>query len=392
MSHLYAQWQDLMNNKSDPRTTNLFLMQCPLPTLMLCIGYFYIVKILGPKFMEARKPFKVTKLLIIYNFLQTIWSCYLFWEIGMAGWFGRYNWRCEAFDPSNDEYAVRSQNALKKVEMMLKILETFCGHTNLHGFIYIVQPWRHKIEKFFWLISILISFILTGILINKLIIESQKNSIVIYMDQNPIKVQDLVFPAVAMCLGVLGRTPCKTQMFYDGAKSLLERNKTAIKPLKETQLKLLQIGSLLSRDRFMSDNFPTLNISTDNLMELLGILKRNISTISHNTSQTLFSEKSWKYPFPHQIPVIAQGPGKGLFIKFWTFHYCQPQRKAYNFFKNSLQQTELDGLVLRFHDPYEFLSNDAPKFHMVRDKLTTLSIVPKIIRIDDSLLDVEIDV
>ncbi|KAL7013100.1 hypothetical protein ACKWTF_015193 [Chironomus riparius] len=100
-----------MNNKSDPRTTNLFLMQCPLPTLMLCIGYFYIVKILGPKFMEARKPFKVTKLLIIYNFLQTIWSCYLFWEIGMAGWFGRYNWRCEPFDPSNDEYAVRMARA-----------------------------------------------------------------------------------------------------------------------------------------------------------------------------------------------------------------------------------------------------------------------------------------
>jgi hypothetical protein len=88
----------------------------------------------------------------------------------------------------------------------------------------------------------------------------------------------------------------------------------------------------------------------------------------------------------------ALGPGKGLFIKFWTFHYCQPLRKPYNFFKNSLQQSELDGLVLKFHDPYEVLSNEAPTFHMIRDKMITLSIVPKIIRIDESLMDADIDV
>lgn len=154
------------------------------------------------------------------------------------------------------------------------LLKTFCSHTNLHGFIYIVQPSRHKIEKIFWLFSVLISFILTGILIHKLIIEGQKNSIVIYTDQHPIRVQDINFPAVAMCLGVLGRTPCQTHMYYDGAKSLLEKNKTAIETLKEVQLKLLQIGSLLSRDQFMSDNFPTLNISTDNFMQMLDLLRK----------------------------------------------------------------------------------------------------------------------
>lgn len=87
----------------------------------------------------------------------------------------------------------------------------------------------------------------------------------------------------------------------------------------------------------------------------------------------------------------AQGPGKGLFIKFWTFHYCFPQQKAYNFFQNSLIPSVLDGLALKFHDSFEVLSNDAPEFHLIRDKIVTLSIVPKIIRIDDSLLDVEIE-
>lgn len=42
---IYLGWQDLMNNKSDPRTTNWFLMSSPLPTILICLSYVYIVKV-----------------------------------------------------------------------------------------------------------------------------------------------------------------------------------------------------------------------------------------------------------------------------------------------------------------------------------------------------------
>ena len=149
------------------------------------------------------------------------------------------------------------------------LLKTFCSHTNLHGFIYIVQPSRYKIEKIFWLISVLISFILTGILIHKLVIESQKNPVVIYTDQNPIRVQDLNFPAISMCFGLLYRTFCRTILDYPEVKKILRQDKSKINRLTPRQLKLLQVLTLVSRDRFISDNFPGLKIPTDDFLEIL---------------------------------------------------------------------------------------------------------------------------
>ncbi|XP_070499658.1 very long chain fatty acid elongase 7-like [Chironomus tepperi] len=104
---IYLGWQDLMNNKSDPRTTNWFLMSSPLPTIMICLSYVYIVKVAGPKFMENRKPFKLRKFIIIYNFLQVLFSAYLFYEVAFSGWFSHYNWRCQPVDRSLSESAIR---------------------------------------------------------------------------------------------------------------------------------------------------------------------------------------------------------------------------------------------------------------------------------------------
>lgn len=68
---------------------------------------FKIFQVLGPKLMENRKPFQLRNVLIVYNFLHVLISIYLFIEGGMAGWFGKYNWRCEPFDPSTDETVLR---------------------------------------------------------------------------------------------------------------------------------------------------------------------------------------------------------------------------------------------------------------------------------------------
>ena len=41
-----ATWYDLMENKADPRTTDWFLMSSPLPTVIICLTYVYIVKVI----------------------------------------------------------------------------------------------------------------------------------------------------------------------------------------------------------------------------------------------------------------------------------------------------------------------------------------------------------
>ncbi|KAG5675219.1 hypothetical protein PVAND_005143 [Polypedilum vanderplanki] len=104
---IQAIWQDLMQNKSDPRVANFFLMSSPFPTIIICLTYVYLVKVLLPKFMENRKPFKLQKTLIVYNFVQALFSLYLFIEAGRIGWFRHYSWRCQAVDYTNNELAVR---------------------------------------------------------------------------------------------------------------------------------------------------------------------------------------------------------------------------------------------------------------------------------------------
>lgn len=66
---------------TDPRTRNWPLMSSPFPTLLICFSYVYLVKVLGPKFMENRKPFQLKELLIAYNLFQVIFSTWLFYEV-----------------------------------------------------------------------------------------------------------------------------------------------------------------------------------------------------------------------------------------------------------------------------------------------------------------------
>lgn len=56
-------------------------MSSPLPTLSICLSYVYIVKVLGPKFMENRKPFELRRVLIAYNAFQVLFSTWLFYEV-----------------------------------------------------------------------------------------------------------------------------------------------------------------------------------------------------------------------------------------------------------------------------------------------------------------------
>lgn len=41
----------------------------------------YWFQVLGPRFMENRKPYELKNLLIAYNFLQVVFSTWLFYEV-----------------------------------------------------------------------------------------------------------------------------------------------------------------------------------------------------------------------------------------------------------------------------------------------------------------------
>jgi len=57
-------------DRRDVRVDDWPLMSSPLPTLLLCSAYFYIVKIWGPQFMRDRKPYELRNTLIAYNLVQ----------------------------------------------------------------------------------------------------------------------------------------------------------------------------------------------------------------------------------------------------------------------------------------------------------------------------------
>lgn len=65
----------------DARVNDWVMMSSPFPTVAICLSYAYFSKILGPKLMENRKPFDLRGVLIMYNFLQTLFSTWILYEV-----------------------------------------------------------------------------------------------------------------------------------------------------------------------------------------------------------------------------------------------------------------------------------------------------------------------
>ncbi|KAL1465454.1 hypothetical protein WDU94_005027 [Cyamophila willieti] len=97
----------IMDGRSDPRVKDWFLMSGPLPTICICLTYAFIVKIVGPKLMENRKPFQLRKTLIVYNFFQVLFSSWLFYEAMDAAWYRNYSFKCQPVDYSTSPNAMR---------------------------------------------------------------------------------------------------------------------------------------------------------------------------------------------------------------------------------------------------------------------------------------------
>lgn len=68
-------------NFIDPRTNSWPFISSPVPGLTILGAYLYFVLSWGPRYMANRKPFKLEKTLIVYNFIQVIASTYIFVEV-----------------------------------------------------------------------------------------------------------------------------------------------------------------------------------------------------------------------------------------------------------------------------------------------------------------------
>lgn len=92
--------------QTDSRVEEWPMVKSPLPTLGLCLSYVVFVKVIGPRLMKNREPFNIRWLMITYNLVMVAVSTYIFWMLGIYGWFGKYNYLCQPVDYSNSEDAI----------------------------------------------------------------------------------------------------------------------------------------------------------------------------------------------------------------------------------------------------------------------------------------------
>jgi hypothetical protein len=157
--------------------------------------------------------------------------------------------------------------------MAKDILKFFCQNTTLHGFKYMAQKSRKTekydskrfsmcwiarnnpqnfnssafsniqkfqkpsysqfIRRFFWISSLIISFILTGQLTYKFLKNSNKNPIVIYVEEKHVNVADLFFPSVTFCPGLILATNHGKVLDYDEIVDDLKQRKLSLDNLTE---------------------------------------------------------------------------------------------------------------------------------------------------------------
>ncbi|XP_076248347.1 very long chain fatty acid elongase 7 [Calliopsis andreniformis] len=107
MSGIVEWYKDLMYNRNDPRTNEMFLVSGPGPLFMIVVSYIYFCTSAGPRYMRDKKPYDLRVVMIVYNFIQVLCSIYLVYEGLASGWLGDYSFYCQPVDYSDNPKALR---------------------------------------------------------------------------------------------------------------------------------------------------------------------------------------------------------------------------------------------------------------------------------------------
>ena len=77
----WIKWYDELWEKRDLRMDAYPLMSSPIYTALICIGYAYVVTVVGPNFMKQRQPMNIRSFMIGYNGFQVVLSAYIFIQV-----------------------------------------------------------------------------------------------------------------------------------------------------------------------------------------------------------------------------------------------------------------------------------------------------------------------
>ncbi|CAG9813103.1 unnamed protein product [Phaedon cochleariae] len=127
MASLLEKIDTLIDESSDPRVRNWFLLGSPFPTLIIIALYLVTVMWILPAYMKDRKPFKLTKIIRIYNIFQIISCIVIIYKVFTAGWYqGEYSYTCAPIDYSDNPNAVKMVSAFYLVYFlkMVELIET----------------------------------------------------------------------------------------------------------------------------------------------------------------------------------------------------------------------------------------------------------------------------
>lgn len=58
-------------------------MSTPWPVLSILVAYLLFVLKFGPKMMENRQPFKIKRIIMVYNIAQTIYNIFIVSEVSV---------------------------------------------------------------------------------------------------------------------------------------------------------------------------------------------------------------------------------------------------------------------------------------------------------------------
>ncbi|XP_071139052.1 very long chain fatty acid elongase 4-like [Mytilus edulis] len=92
--------------RGDPRVGEWFLMQSPVPIMILFVSYIFVV-LVSPRVMKNVQPLNLKAVLIPYNFILVGLSIYMFLEFLTVSLLSNYSYLCQPVDYSESPLAIR---------------------------------------------------------------------------------------------------------------------------------------------------------------------------------------------------------------------------------------------------------------------------------------------
>ncbi|XP_066253060.1 very long chain fatty acid elongase AAEL008004-like [Euwallacea similis] len=120
LKRFYETYFYLMDEASDPRANDYFLMRSPIPTMIILYFWYNFVFKWGPDYMKNREPFLLKNIMILYNGLQVFANVYIVYYLLLS--IHIIDWSCSDIDYS-ESYWGRKHLFLTYCYFLLKIAD-----------------------------------------------------------------------------------------------------------------------------------------------------------------------------------------------------------------------------------------------------------------------------